>query len=79
MEKDNMIQIPFVAHESDLNRLERANKRLTICLITSLIIIFLMFAGIMVYFYLPSEEIETNQTISDFETIDNSNINNGVK
>lgn len=55
MENKEIVSIPFVAHESDMNRMERINKRLNIIVIIESIIILLMFIGIMIYFYLPSE------------------------
>ena len=33
MKKDEVVMIPFVAHESAINRMERANKRLWIVII----------------------------------------------
>lgn len=61
--KDNeVVMIPFVAHESAMNRMERANKRLWIVIIVLII-------GIFTYFLLPNEVIEdTNtQTVSEIE------------
>ena len=61
--KDNeVVMIPFVAHESAMDRMERANKRLWG------IIIILVFS-IFVYFILPTEVEETTtdntQTVSE--------------
>lgn len=59
--KDNeVVMIPFVAHESAMNRMERANKRLWIVIIVLII-------GIFTYFLLPNEvEEDTNtQEISE--------------
>lgn len=39
--KDDIVTIPFVAHESAMNRMERANKRLWI-------VILVMFISFMV-------------------------------
>lgn len=61
MENKEIVSIPFVAHESDMNRMERTNKRLGIIAIIELVVILLMFAGIMIYFYLPTE-VETSNT-----------------
>lgn len=61
--KDNeVVMIPFVAHESAMNRMERANKRLWI-------IIIVLIIGMFTYFLLPNEVIEdTNtQTVSEIE------------
>lgn len=72
-----LVTIPFVAHESSMNRMERANKKLTIIAIIELIIIFLMFGCVMVYFYLPTEVTadEISQNIAD---IDDSNISQSI-
>ena len=57
--KDNeVVMIPFVAHESAMNRMERANKRLWI-------IILIMFIGIMIYFFLPTEVVEDTQSVDN--------------
>ena len=53
-----VVMIPFVAHESAMNRMERANKRLWV-------IILIMFIGIMIYFFLPTETVEETQNIDD--------------
>ena len=76
MENKEIVSIPFVAHESDMNRMERVNKRLNIIVIIESIIILLMFAGIMIYFYLPSEVIEENS--QDVSEITNSDINQTI-
>ena len=64
MEKD-IVTVPFVAHESAMNRMERINKRLNIIAIIELIIILLMFIGIMVYFYLPTEVEKIEQEVNN--------------
>lgn len=61
--KDNeVVMIPFVAHESAMNRMERANKRLWVIIIVLVLCIF-------VYFMLPTEVEETTtdntQTVSE--------------
>lgn len=76
MENKEIVSIPFVAHESDMNRMERINKRLNIIVIIESIIILLMFIGIMIYFYLPSEVIEENS--QDVSEITNSEINQTI-
>jgi hypothetical protein len=63
MKKDEVVVIPFVAHESAMNRMERANKRLWI-------IILVMFIGIMVYFFLPTEVVKETNTQDVSETTD---------
>jgi flagellar basal body-associated protein FliL len=75
MEEKEIVSIPFVAHESAMNRMERSNKRISIIAIIELIIILIMFAGIMIYFYLPSEVVEESQTVSK---IDNSEVNQSI-
>ena len=72
MENKEIVSIPFVAHESDMNRMERVNTRLNIIVIIESIIILLMFTGIMIYFYLPSEVIEedVSQNIQDISGSD---------
>jgi len=54
--------------------MERTNKRLGIIAIIELVVILLMFAGIMIYFYLPTE-VETSQSANDIE---NSEINQNI-
>lgn len=58
MKKDDVVMIPFVAHESAMNRMERANKRLWI-------VIIIMFIGMLIYFLLPNEVVEDTQTVDD--------------
>ncbi|MDD7757744.1 MAG: hypothetical protein PUJ51_25140 [Clostridiales bacterium] len=72
MKEKECVQIPFIVHESECNRLERQNKNLIKVVIIQLIVILSMFGGIMAYFYLPSEIIEDN--IQDVNDVENSNI-----
>lgn len=59
MENKEIAMIPFVAHESAMNRMERANRRL-------FIIIIVMFVGMLIYLLLPSEIVEdTTQSVDD--------------
>ena len=74
--KKEIVEVPFVAHESAMNRMERTNKRLSIIAIVELVVILLMFAGIMIYFYLPTE-VETSNT-QDVSEIENSEINQSI-
>ena len=77
--KKEIVEVPFVAHESAMNRMERTNKRLSIIAIVELVVILLMFAGIMIYFYLPTEVEETTTNASqDINEVENSNINQNV-
>ena len=62
--KKEIVEVPFVAHESAMNRMERTNKRLGIIAIVELVVILVMFAGIMIYFYLPTEVEETTTSAS---------------
>lgn len=75
MEKE-IVTVPFVAHESAMNRMERTNKRLGIIAIVELVVILIMFVGIMVYFYLPTE-VETSNT-QDVSDIQDSEINQSI-
>ena len=68
--KDNeVVMIPFVAHESAMNRMERANKRLWIVIIILIIAIF-------TYFLLPTEVEET--TTQDISEIENSEVHQSI-
>lgn len=58
MKNDEVVMIPFVAHESAMNRMERANRRLWI-------VILVMFIGMMIYFFLPTEVVEESQNVQD--------------
>ena len=78
MKKEEIISIPFVAHESSMNRMERANKRLTIIAIIELCVIFLIFVGIMIYFYLPNEVTEETSNTQDVSDIDSSEIHQSI-
>jgi hypothetical protein len=60
MEKDEVVMIPYVAHESSMNRMERANKRLWI-------VILVMFIAFMIYLLLPAS------VSTDTQTVDNAN------
>ena len=73
--KKEIVEVPFVAHESAMNRMERTNKRLSIIAIVELVVILLMFVGIMIYFYLPTEVEEVTQDVND---IHESQINQNV-
>lgn len=70
MEEDKIVMIPYVAHESAMNRMERANKRLWI-------IILVMFIGIMIYFLLPTE-VTTSDTSQDVQDVENSEVNQTI-
>ena len=68
MENKEIVMIPFVAHESAMNRMERANKRLWI-------VIIIMFIGMMIYFLLPTEVVEDSQSV---DNTTNSDINQSI-
>jgi len=73
---ENIVNIPFVAHEAAMNRMERANKRIMIIAICELVIILAMFIGIMLYFYMPNEVTETTeQNVAD---INDSEVNQTI-
>ena len=68
--KDNeVVMIPFVAHESAMNRMERANKRLWI-------VIIIMFLGMLVYFLTPNEVVE--ETTQEASEVENSEIHQSI-
>lgn len=70
MEKDDVVMIPYVAHESSMNRMERANKRLWI-------VILVMFLAFMVYLLLPNEIIQTTDN-QNVDNIENSEVNQTI-
>lgn len=76
--KEEIISIPFVAHESSMNRMERTNKRLVIIAIIELAIILAMFISIMVYFYLPTDEIVTDTTTQEVQDVEGSEVNQNI-
>lgn len=69
MENKEVVMIPFVAHESAMNRMERANKRLWI-------VIIIMFIGMMIYFLLPTETVE--ETSQNVDNVNSSDINQNI-
>jgi flagellar basal body-associated protein FliL len=77
MKNNEIVTIPFVAHESSMNRMERSNKRLIVIAIIELIVILTMFAGIMIYFYLPTE-VEETSTNQDVNQTENSEIHQSI-
>lgn len=70
MKNDEVVMIPFVQHESDMNRMERANRRLWI-------VILVMFIGMMIYFFLPTEETKEINT-QDVEDVEDSEIHQNI-
>ena len=72
MEDKEIASMPFVAHESAMNRMERANRRLWV-------IIILLIIAIATYLIIPNEVVEettdNNQNVSDIE---DSEINQSI-
>lgn len=58
MENKEVLMIPFVAHESAMNRMERIIKILSF-------IILIMIIGITVYLCLPTEVEKVEQEVSN--------------
>lgn len=68
--KDNeIVMVPFVAHESAMNRMERTNKRLWVLIIVLIVSIF-------AYLFLPTEVEET--TTQDISEIQNSEVHQSI-
>lgn len=65
-------KIDFVVYEASMNRLERTNKRQFILNIILIIVLFLSYAGIIVYSMLPSENYENVTQESQGENITQS-------
>lgn len=70
MNEKEVVMIPFVAHESSMNRMERANKRLWIAIIVMIICFF-------IYLLIPSEITTTNEQSA--ENNDGGNINQNIE
>lgn len=70
MENKEVVMIPFVAHESAMNRMERIIKLL-------IAIIIILILGIAVYLYLPTETIEETST-QNVNDIQDSEINQSI-
>ena len=72
MKNNEVVMIPFVAHESAMNRMERANKRLWI-------VIIIMFLGILTYLLVPNEVIKEETTnTQEVEDVKDSEINQTI-
>ena len=69
MKGNEVVMIPFVAHESAMNRMERANKRLWI-------VIIIMFLGMLAYFLTPNEVVE--ETTQEASEVENSEIHQSI-
>lgn len=69
MENKEVVMIPFVAHESAMNRMERSNRRLWV-------VILVMFIGMLIYFLLPTEVVEENT--QDIDNINSSEIHQSI-
>jgi len=71
MENENkVVTIPFVAHESAMNRMERANKRLWLLLI-------IMLLSFMIYLFLPVE-VSQDDVSQNAENIETSEVNQTI-
>lgn len=68
MNEKEMVMIPFVAHESEMNRMERANKRL-------FILALVLILGILIYLLLPSEVDHNEQSANN---TDGGNISQNI-
>ena len=71
MENDKVTMIPFVAHESSMQRMERANKRLWI-------VIIVMFVCFFIYLMVPNEIVEETTSSQNASEIDNSEIHQNI-
>lgn len=70
MEENKVVTIPFVAHESAMNRMERANKRLWILLIV-------MFLSFMIYLFIPVE-VTQDDVSQNAENVESSEVNQSI-
>jgi hypothetical protein len=78
-DKENK-KIDFIVYETSMNRLERTNKRQFALNIVLIIVLFLSYAGIILYSMIPEEDTSSKvntQEINDIENIENSEISNG--
>lgn len=62
-ENKEIVMIPFVQHESDMNRMERIIKWLVT-------IIIILISGIAIYLYLPTKTITEEDTTNTQEVND---------
>ena len=70
MDEEKIVMIPYVAHESAMNRMERANKRLWILLIV-------MFVAFMIYLFIPVE-VDQDITSQNAEDVQTSEVNQSI-
>lgn len=75
--KDDIVTIPFVAHESAMNRMERTNIRLWKIIIVLIVAWFLTVAGFVIYLSIPNEIVEEINT-QDVEDITDSEIHQNI-
>lgn len=71
MENKEIVTIPFVAHESAMNRMERIIKWL-------ILIIVLMLLGIATYLLIPNEVVEEESTSQNIQDITGSEIHQSI-
>ena len=71
MDNENkVVTIPFVAHESAMNRMERANKRLWLLLI-------IMLLSFMIYLFIPVE-VTQDDVSQNAENVESSEVNQSI-
>ena len=70
-ENKEIVMIPFVAHESAMNRMERIIKWL-------IIVIILMLLGIATYLLIPNEVVEETSNTQDIYDITDSEIHQSI-
>lgn len=78
---ENMATIPYFAHEGDMNRLERANKRMFILVLVLIVALVGSNAG-WIYFESQFEDVVTTVTQDNADGVNNyigndGDINNG--
>ena len=85
--KDNPTYIPYIAHESIMARMERANRRLWI---TCFVLMFLLFISNMAWTYYESQFVDTTNTTKSLNIEsdsgdpvgilgDGNEVNNGIE
>lgn len=75
MENKEILMIPFVAHESAMNRMERTNEKLMKVIKFLIALIALIIIGITVYLCLPTEVEKVEQ---DVNNVKDSQVNQKV-
>ena len=75
-EMKDSVSIPYFAHEGDMNRLERANKRMFILIIILIVALIGSNAG-WIYYENQFEDVITTQTITQDSGDGGTNTYNG--